>query len=407
MNILLVYNSAISPSPQVFTALVIATVGVATVGVVVTLVFATYRCRSKRRHCKNKRRDDQQWLPVCIRCCRPSGHNRAPCALDREAIPLNATHVVENQNYFRRVQHVGSSAAIRHIPSEKIHFIRLLGEGAFARVYLGLCEGLTPGDDLSMVAIKHLQESCFEDQLRDFDHEAELLASLQHDHIVAFYGISRDSQPMMMIFEYLENGDLNKFLRSHGPDAEFTGKTSGEVKILTVPELLHVASHIAMGMAYLASQHFVHRDLATRNCLVGTQLIVKIGDFGMSRDVYSTDYYRVGGHTTMLPVRWMPPESILYRTFTVESDVWSYGVVLWEIFSYGKQPWYELSNHEVIQQVQTGRFLECPRFCQEEIYKIMLGCWKRQPADRLTMKHIVSIMRSIQQEQPLYIECIA
>ena len=82
--------------------------------------------------------------------------------------------------------------------------------------------------------------------------------------------------------------------RSHGPDAEFTGKTSGEVKILSVPELLHVASHIAMGMAYLASQHFVHRDLATRNCLVGTQLIVKIGDFGMSRDVYSTDYYRVG-----------------------------------------------------------------------------------------------------------------
>ena len=93
--------------------------------------------------------------------------------------------------------------------------------------------------------------------------------------------------------------------RSHGPDAEFTGKTSGEVKILTVPELLHVASHIAMGMAYLASQHFVHRDLATRNCLVGTQLIVKIGDFGMSRDVYSTDYYRVGRLLSEIYTMWM------------------------------------------------------------------------------------------------------
>ena len=85
--------------------------------------------------------------------------------------------------------------------------------------------------------------------------------------------------------------------RSHGPDAQFTGKTSGEVKIMSVPELLHVATQIAMGMSYLASQHFVHRDLATRNCLVGAQLIVKIGDFGMSRDVYSTDYYRVGRGT--------------------------------------------------------------------------------------------------------------
>ncbi|OQR70287.1 BDNF/NT-3 growth factors receptor-like [Tropilaelaps mercedesae] len=98
-------------------------------------------------------------------------------------------------------------------------------------------------------------------------------------------------------------------------------------------------------MLYLSVQHFVHRDLATRNCLVGDNLCVKISDFGMSRDVYTCDYYKIGG-SRMLPVRWMAPESIMYGKFTLESDIWSYGVVLWETFTFGKQPYYGHSNEE-------------------------------------------------------------
>ncbi|KAL1774549.1 NT-3 growth factor receptor, partial [Sigmodon hispidus] len=140
--------------------------------------------------------------------------------------------------------------------------------------------------------------------------------------------------------------------RAHGPDAMILvdGQPRQAKGELGLSQMLHIASQIASGMVYLASQHFVHRDLATRNCLVGANLLVKIGDFGMSRDVYSTDYYRVGGHT-MLPIRWMPPESIMYRKFTTESDVWSFGVILWEIFTYGKQPWFQLSNTEVTEDL--------------------------------------------------------
>ncbi|KAJ8790084.1 hypothetical protein J1605_021522 [Eschrichtius robustus] len=131
---------------------------------------------------------------------------------------------------------------------------------------------------------------------KDFHREAELLTNLQHEHIVKFYGVCVEGDPLIMVFEYMKHGDLNKFLRAHGPDAVLMAEGNPPTE-LTQSQMLHIAQQIAAGMVYLASQHFVHRDLATRNCLVGENLLVKIGDFGMSRDVYSTDYYRVSGCT--------------------------------------------------------------------------------------------------------------
>jgi neurotrophic tyrosine kinase, receptor type 3 len=129
-----------------------------------------------------------------------------------------------------------------------------------------------------------------------------------------------------------------------------------------------------------------YRDLATRNCLVGSDMTIKIGDFGMSRDVYSTDYYKVG-ENALLPVRWMPPESVIYRRFTIESDIWSFGVVLWEIFTYGKQPWYALSNYEVVNNIKEGRILERPPVCPEALYKnVMMCCWRNTPQDRIAIR---------------------
>ncbi|KAM9816354.1 NT-3 growth factor receptor-like isoform 4-T4 [Syngnathus typhle] len=295
---------------------------------------------------------------------------------------------------------------VEHLKRKDIILKKELGEGAFGKVFLAECYTLCPRKDKMLVAVKTLKDPTLSAR-KDFQREAELLTNLQHEHIVKFYGVCVDGDPLIMVFEYMKHGDLNKFLRAHGPDAMILVdgqplQTNGE---LGLSQTLHIASQIAAGMIYLASQHFVHRDLATRNCLVGNALQVKIGDFGMSRDIYSTDYYRVGGHS-MLPIRWMPPESIMYRKFTTETDVWSFGVVLWEIFTNGKQPWFQLANNEVIECITQGRVLERPRLCPKEVYDIMLGCWQREPHQRLNMKDIQKTIVSLMKAAPVYLDIL-
>uniref|UniRef100_A0A3P8VV00 Tyrosine-protein kinase receptor n=1 Tax=Cynoglossus semilaevis TaxID=244447 RepID=A0A3P8VV00_CYNSE len=323
----------------------------------------------------------------------PSSSEMGP---DAVIIGMTNIPVIENPQYFRIIQHI-----MRH----NIVLKRELGEGAFGKVFLAECYNLSPDQEKILVAVKTLKEAS-ENARKDFHREAELLTNLQHEHIVTFYGVCVESDPLIMVFEYMKHGDLNKFLRAHGPDAVLMakGQTTRPVE-LTQSQMLHIAQQIASGMVYLASQHFVHCDLATRNCLVGENLLVKIGDFGMSRDVYSTDYYRVGGHT-MLPIRWMPPESIMYRKFTTESDIWSLGVVLWEIFTYGKQPWYQLSNNEVSECITQGRVLQRPRTCPKEVYDLMLGCWQRVPHMRLNIKEIHSLLLHLAKASPVYLDIL-
>ncbi|XP_041826680.1 neurotrophic tyrosine kinase, receptor, type 2b [Melanotaenia boesemani] len=333
----------------------------------------------------------------------PSSSEMGP---DAVIIGMTKIPVIENPQYFRNSgSMLKSDTFVQHIKRHNIVLKRELGEGAFGKVFLAECYDLVPDQEKIHVAVKTLKEAS-ESGRADFYREAELLTNLQHEHIVTFYGVCVESDPLIMVFEYMKHGDLNKFLRSHGPDAVLMADGQHSVLVeLTQSQMLHIAQQIAAGMVYLASQHFVHRDLATRNCLVGENLLVKIGDFGMSRDVYSTDYYRVGGHT-MLPIRWMPPESIMYRRFTTESDVWSLGVVLWEIFTYGKQPWYQLSNNEVIECITQGRVLQRPRTCPKEVYDLMLGCWQREPYMRLNIKEIHSMLQSLAKASPVYLDIL-
>ncbi|KAK7170862.1 hypothetical protein R3I94_000920 [Phoxinus phoxinus] len=334
-----------------------------------------------------------------------------PCSLDAGpdavVIGMSRIPVIENPQYFRHGHSCNKPTTyVQHIKRRDIVLKRELGEGAFGKVFLAECYNLSPTKDKMLVAVKTLKDPTLTAR-KDFQREAELLTNLQHEHIVMFYGVCVDGDPLIMVFEYMKHGDLNKFLRAHGPDAMILvdGQPMQSNGELGLSQMLHIGSQIAAGMVYLSSQHFVHRDLATRNCLVGNGLLVKIGDFGMSRDIYSSDYYRVGGHT-MLPIRWMPPESIMYRKFSTESDVWSFGVIMWEVFTYGKQPWFQLSNNEVIECITQGRVLDRPRLCPKEVYDLMLGCWQREPQQRLNIKDIQKVLYALGKATPVYLDIL-
>ena len=197
---------------------------------------------------------------------------------------------------------------------QDVKFVEELGEGAFGKVYKG--ELLQKNGDKIFVAVKALKENASPKTQQDFRREIELISDLKHSNIVCILGVVLKEEPLCMLFEYMSHGDLHEFLISNSPN---------EGKYLTQQQFLFIALQIAEGMEYLSNHHYVHRDLAARNCLVGEELIVKISDFGLSRDIYSSDYYRVQSKS-LLPVRWMPSEAILYGKFTTESDVWSYGM---------------------------------------------------------------------------------
>uniref|UniRef100_A0AAV2ISV2 Tyrosine-protein kinase receptor n=1 Tax=Knipowitschia caucasica TaxID=637954 RepID=A0AAV2ISV2_KNICA len=406
------YYDATEPSPlddSVAVYVVVGIAGVALTGCVLMVIILKYGRNSKfgiKGSSSVISNDDDSASPlhhVSNGNNTPSSSEMGP---DAVIIGMTKIPVIENPQYFRNSGSIlKSDTFVQHIKRHNIVLKRELGEGAFGKVFLAECYNLTPDQDKIHVAVKTLKEAS-ESGRADFYREAELLTNLQHDHIVTFYGVCVESDPLIMVFEYMKHGDLNKFLRSHGPDAILLADGQHSIVVeLTPSQMLHIAQQIAAGMVYLASQHFVHRDLATRNCLVRENLLVKIGDFGMSRDVYSTDYYRVGGHT-MLPIRWMPPESILYRRFTTESDVWSLGVVLWEIFTYGKQPWYQLSNNEVIECITQGRVLQRPRTCPKEVYDLMLGCWQREPYMRLNIREIHALLQSLAKASPVYLDIL-
>ena len=289
---------------------------------------------------------------------------------------------------------------VQDFPISSVRFLQELGEGAFGKVYKGEAMGLFGEKSLTKVAIKTLKENAAPKVQNDFRREVDLMSEMRHPNIVCLLGVVMKQEPMCMLFEYMALGDLHEYLLTHSPHSDMSviSEEDGSQKaILDYGDMLHISSQIAAGMEYLASHHFVHRDLAARNILVGDNLTVKISDFGLSRDVYSSDYYRVQSKS-LLPVRWMPPESIMYGKFTTESDVWSFGVVLWEIFSYGLQPYYGFSNQEVIEMIRSRQILPSPEDCPARMYGLMVECWHEMPTRRPLFREIHARLRAWKSE---------
>uniref|UniRef100_A0A1A8B5Q3 receptor protein-tyrosine kinase n=1 Tax=Nothobranchius furzeri TaxID=105023 RepID=A0A1A8B5Q3_NOTFU len=292
-------------------------------------------------------------------------------------------------------------------PRNNIQYVRDIGEGAFGRVFQARAPGLLPTEPFTMVAVKMLKEEASADMQNDFQREAALMAEFDHPNIVRLLGVCAVGKPMCLLFEFMAHGDLNEFLRRRSPTqsvrtlscASLSGRSfSSDVEVgpLSCAEQLSISKQIAAGMAYLSERKFVHRDLATRNCLVREEMVVKIADFGLSRNIYSADYYKANENDA-IPIRWMPPESIFYNRYTTESDVWAYGVVLWEIFSHGMQPYYGMGHEEVIYYVRDGHILSCPENCPMELYNLMRLCWSTHPSDRPSFSSIYRILERMHQ----------
>ncbi|XP_014478823.1 PREDICTED: tyrosine-protein kinase transmembrane receptor Ror-like [Dinoponera quadriceps] len=277
-----------------------------------------------------------------------------------------------------------TSPEVSIIQRDTLAFLDDIGEGCFGKVYKGEWHN---GDTKEIVAVKVLKDTATRETEEDFMREVDIMSTFSHTNILSLKGVVlRDaaSSPCM-VFEYMPHGDLAKVLRANS--RQLRSPNCG-LQSLTMDSLHWISIQVAAGMTYLSAQRFVHRDLACRNCLVGSDLIVKIADFGMSRDVYTCDYYKIGG-TRLLPVRWMSPESVMYGRFTLETDVWSFGVVLWEVFSFGKIPYYGHSNEEVLKLIRQGIVLTPPDECPPLVCEIMRDCWQSKPQDRIRFPDIL------------------
>ena len=282
----------------------------------------------------------------------------------------------------------------REFPITSVRFNQELGEGAFGKVYRGELGGII-GGCATIIAIKTLRSGATTKIKQDFQREIEMCTELRHPNIVCLLGIQIKEDPQCMLFEYLSQGDLHEFLVTHSPKMDVSDDDlSLPERCLDPADMSFIAIQIAAGMEYLAGRNYVHRDLAARNCLVGENLTIKISDFGLARDVYAADYYRV--QTTiesLLPLRWMSAESMLYGKFTTESDVWSYGITLWEIYSFGLQPYYGYSNQEVIEMIRSRQLLPCPEDCPSRMYAFMVECWHELASRRPSFSEIHARLR--------------
>ncbi|XP_049443158.1 ephrin type-B receptor 3-like isoform X5 [Epinephelus fuscoguttatus] len=255
----------------------------------------------------------------------------------------------------------------------------VIGAGEFGEVCRGRLK--LPGRREIIVAIKTLKVGYTDRQRRDFLSEASIMGQFDHPNIIRLEGVVTKSRPVMIVTEFMENGALDSFLRLN--DGQFT-----------VIQLVGMLRGIAAGMKYLSDMNYVHRDLAARNILVNSNLVCKVSDFGLSRFLEDdpTDPTYTSSLGGKIPIRWTAPEAIAYRKFTSASDVWSYGIVMWEVMSYGERPYWDMSNQDVINAVEQDYRLPPPMDCPTALHQLMLDCWVKERNLRPKFTQIVATL---------------
>ncbi|DAA27112.1 tyrosine-protein kinase Fer [Bos taurus] len=244
---------------------------------------------------------------------------------------------------------------------EDVTLGELLGKGNFGEVFKGVLK------DKTAVAVKTCKEDLPQELKIKFLQEAKILKQYDHPNIVKLIGVCTQRQPIYIIMELVPGGDFLTFLRKRKDD-------------IKLKQLVKFSLDVASGMAYLESKNCIHRDLAARNCLVGENNVLKISDFGMSRQEDGGVYSSSG--LKQIPIKWTAPEALNYGRYSSESDVWSFGILLWETFSLGVCPYPGMTNQQAREQVERGYRMSAPQHCPEEIFKIMMKCWDYKPENR-------------------------
>ncbi|XP_051529431.1 macrophage-stimulating protein receptor isoform X2 [Myxocyprinus asiaticus] len=264
----------------------------------------------------------------------------------------------------------------------KVHHHQIIGKGHFGTVYHGY---LTDHNNREIhCAVKSLNRITDVEEVEQFLKEGILMKGFHHSNVLSLLGILLPEEGLpLVVLPYMKHGDLRHFIRC-------------EKRNPTVKDLIGFGLQVAKGMEYLAQKKFVHRDLAARNCMLDESYTVKVADFGMARDVLEKEYYSVQDHRkAKLPVKWMAIESLQTQKFTTKSDVWSFGVLMWEMLTRGASPYPEVDPYDITHYLLKGRRLPQPQYCPDPLYAIMLQCWDPDPERRPTFSTLVSAVMSI------------
>ncbi|XP_067031299.1 fibroblast growth factor receptor 3-like isoform X1 [Acropora muricata] len=286
------------------------------------------------------------------------------------------------------------------VAREDVIVEKIIGKGAFGQVAKGTAKNLSFRSGTGNVAIKMLKENAAESDKRDLKSELELMKTLKpHPHVIKLLGCVTEFGTLLVLIEYVPYGDLLGYLRksrglndTYYKDPDIKPKSS-----LTSQQLMKFAWQIADGMSYLSLRKVIHRDLAARNVLVGERENCKITDFGMARDVQEEDIYerKTKGR---LPVKWTAYEALLYGQYTTKSDVWSYGVVLYEIFTIGGSPYPRMDGRKVLNFLQEGHRMQKPEHVDNKLYQIMMNCWQSEPQTRPSFAHLTQKLKRMENQ---------
>ncbi|CAG7726827.1 unnamed protein product [Allacma fusca] len=288
-------------------------------------------------------------------------------------------------------------------PRHQLQIGGILGEGCFGQVWR--CEALNIDKKVgtTTVAVKTLKESAGDRERADLLSELAVMKLLDpHPNVVRLLGSCTEKDPIFLIMEYVALGKLQAYLRNSRAQ-HYYGNLHGDSVSLSSKDLTSFAHQVGRGMEYLASKGIIHRDLAARNILIDKDRVCKVADFGFARDVVMNHVYERKSDGR-LPIRWMAPEALYDNIFTTKTDVWSFGVLMWEIVTLGSTPYPGMSASDVMRKVRDGYRLEKPEHCRRELYNIMFYCWAHNPDDRPSFPDLVNFLRHLLFSETDYIE---